>query len=290
MNRPTPSDDAQEQFIQTVVEPLQQLLQQQAAKQESASRPKRSEGDQPRSHKPVLPFRPIHRQPLAILTILDDGCRDKGERIRVRKSTFTIGRESGDVALPFDSDVSAQHVELRCQAQKGRFRWYLIDKASTNGTFVRAFRASLSRDSELMIGSRRYLFELPSAALDGIETSFRETQAFQPPNRSMFEHFVPRLREVGVSESHAISFALGDPDVMLGTDPRCQLQIDSDSFASPKHARIYQDETGRWMIEDQKSLNGVWIRIKRFPLDKHAEFQIGQQQFRFQPDVGQPTG
>jgi hypothetical protein len=37
------------------------------------------------------------------------------------------------------------------------------------------------------------------------------------------------------------------------------------------------------MIDDQKSLNGVWIRIKKFAMDKPAEFQLGQQRFRFQP-------
>ncbi len=233
----------------------------------------------------VLPFRPTNRQPLAMLTVLDDGSRDSGETIRIRDSRFAIGREKGDLTIAFDADISAQHAELRCQRQKGRFRWYLIDQKSTNGSFVRAFRASLSRENELIIGGRRYLFQMPEPGTEGTETEALQTQAYRAPSRTMLEQFMPRLTETGVDAEHARSFSLGGKEVYLGTDSRCQIAIDDDPFVSPKHARIFQDESGRWMIEDQKSLNGVWIRVKKFAMDKQTEFQLGQQRFRFQPNM-----
>ncbi len=282
MNQRSTRDTEEEPVIQTVAEPLQQYLQKKAAPQSQAA-DKESASPSPQ----VRAFRPTNRQPLARLTILDDGSREEGESIRIRDSRFTIGREKGDLKIPFDSDISSSHAELRCQKQKGRFRWYLIDRKSTNGTFVRAFRASLSRKSELIIGGRRYLFQLPELGNEAIETEALQTQAYRAPTRTMLEQFVPSLAETGVPEESARAFSIGG-ETTLGGDQRCQITIGGDPFVSPVHARFYQDETERWMIEDQKSLNGVWIRVKRFALDKQTEFQIGQQRFRFRPSVA-PT-
>ncbi|MCA9136112.1 MAG: FHA domain-containing protein [Planctomycetales bacterium] len=274
------NDTNDEPCIQTVAEPLQQYLQEKAS-----PKPGRNNATSEVPSPNVRAFRPTNRQPLAMLTILDDGSREDGETIRIRDSRFTIGREKGDVKIPFDGDISSQHVELRCQKQKGRFRWYLIDRKSTNGTFVRAFRASLSRETELIIGSRRYLFQLPVLGSEATETEALQTNAYRAPTRTLFEQFVPRLTETGVAEQHARSFSIGGREMNLGGDPRCDITIQDDPFISPKHARMYQDESDRWMIEDLKSLNGVWIRVNKFAIDKQTEFQLGQQRFRFQPNT-----
>ena len=100
----------------------------------------------------------------------------------------------------------------------------------------------------------------------------------------MLEQFVPQLIETGVSNENARVFSIGG-EVYLGGDHRCQITIKDDPFINLRHARLYQDETERWMIEDQKSLNGVWIRIKKFAMDKQTEFQLGQQRFLFRPTV-----
>ncbi len=282
MKRNASRETEDEPVIQTVAEPLQQYLQKAAS---PAVAPVPSNPQKKTSSLSVLPFRPTNRQPLAVLQVLDDGCRDEGEAVRIRHSRFSIGREKGDLTIPFDGDISGLHAELRCQKQKGRFRWYLIDQKSTNGSFIRAFRASLSRETELIIGSRRYLFQLPEPGNEATETEALQTQAYRAPSRTMIEQFVPRLTEAGVTADNARSFAIGGKEASVGSDVRCQITIEDDPFASPKHARLFQDECGRWMIEDQKSLNGVWIRVKKFAMDKQTEFQLGQQRFRFQPTL-----
>ncbi|MEM6471174.1 MAG: FHA domain-containing protein [Planctomycetota bacterium] len=276
MNPRDPITSDEEPIIQTVAEPLQQYLKE-ASQQEPASQPARTDGPRP--------YRPSNRQPLAMLTVLDDGSREAGETIRIRDSRFMIGREKGDLSIPFDGDLSGHHAELRCQKQKGRFRWFLIDRKSRNGSFVRAVRASLSRESELIIGGRRYLFQLPEPGKEVAETAALQTQAYRAPSRTMLEQFVPQLIEVGRSDESARTFSIGG-EMYVGGDPRCQITIEDDPFINPKHARLYQDETERWMIEDQKSLNGVWIRVKKFAMDKRTEFQLGQQRFSFCPNVG----
>jgi pSer/pThr/pTyr-binding forkhead associated (FHA) protein len=225
----------------------------------------------------------VSRQPVALLTVLDDGSRDEGETIRIRSPRFTIGREKGDLTIPFDSDISGSHAELRCQKQKGRYRWFLVDGGSTNGTFLRTYRASLSREMEITLGSRRYLFQLPDHGDQMEETQALQTQTYQAPSRAMMEQLLPRLVEAGMTSKEARSFSISG-ETLVGGAPTCQIVIDNDPFLSPIHARFYQDETGRWMIEDRKSHNGIWIRVKRMALDKPAEFQLGQQRFRFQPN------
>ena len=262
--------------MQTVAEPLQQVLQQAAAL--AAKSP-------PKKANRTLPFRPTNRQPLATLTILNDGSREEGEKIYIRDPKFVIGREKGKVTIPFDSDISGEHAELVCQKQKGKYRWYLRDLGSTNGTFVRGYRASLSRETELMLGSRRYLFQLPDHRAEGEETQALQTQAFRSPSPTMMEQFVPRLTETGADQGGGLSFSMGATEMLIGRSPECQIPVENDLFLSPKHARFYKDERGRWMIDDKKSANGVWIRIKRMALDQQAEFQLGQQRFRFNPNV-----
>ncbi|WP_182865309.1 FHA domain-containing protein [Rhodopirellula sp. JC639] len=286
MNKASAGETSDEPIIQTVAEPMQQYLQKAALSRGPAAKKPAEQGISSAAAK-VRAFRPTHRQPLAMLHILDDGCREQGEAIRIRDSRWTIGRDKGDTAIPFDGDISTRHAELRCQRQKGRFRWFLLDRKSTNGTFVRAFRASLSRESELILGGRRYLFQVPEPGAEATETEALQTQAYQAPSRTMLQQFVPRLIEVGVSSEQERVFSVAAKETWIGSDERCQAAIDDDPFISPKHARIYKDETGRWMIEDQKSLNGVWIRVKKFAMDKTTEFQLGQQRFRFQPGVNQ---
>ena len=116
----------------------------------------------------------------------------------------------------------------------------------------------------------------------GDDDEVAETHRFKAPSRTLAEHYLPRLTEVGGAGD---SFSLGKPSLMFGRDAGCDLSAPDDPFLSPRHASFYQDERGRWMVEDKKSLNGVWLKIRRLALSQPAEFQIGQQRFRFQPRV-----
>ena len=276
MNSQSATDD--EPIVQTVSEPLQKIL------QEAAGLKKKPSADQ---SSQTLPFHPLDRQPLATLTILDDGSREDGETIRIRKPSLIIGREKGDVTLPFDNDISSQHAELKCQYENGKYRWFLIDLASTNGTFLRAYRATLAKKMELMLGSRRYLYQLPQPEPSVDQPEAVETNQYQAPARTQLEQFAPKLSEIGVPKTKDRSFALGGNKMFLGRDTSCEISIPDDLYLSPKHARFSLDKRGRWMIEDRKSVNGIWIRVKRIPLQQQAEFQLGQQRFCFRPHISQ---
>jgi pSer/pThr/pTyr-binding forkhead associated (FHA) protein len=49
---------------------------------------------------------------------------------------------------------------------------------------------------------------------------------------------------------------------LIGRSPECALVLDDD-YASGRHARIYQDGDGRWMVEDLRSTNGTYLGASR---------------------------
>ena len=106
-------------------------------------------------------FRPTLRPPMAVLHVLDDG-DDAGEIVRIRPNSFVIGRVEGDLTIPHDGGISGRHVEISRRHENGEYCWYLKDLQSTNGTFVRASTVVLNHEQELLIGGRRFRFEVPA--------------------------------------------------------------------------------------------------------------------------------
>ncbi|MBM6405911.1 FHA domain-containing protein [Phycicoccus sp. CSK15P-2] len=49
---------------------------------------------------------------------------------------------------------------------------------------------------------------------------------------------------------------------LIGRSPECALVLDDD-YASGRHARIFQDDHGVWMVEDLRSTNGTYLGATR---------------------------
>lgn len=228
-------------------------------------------------------FRPSRRPPFPILRIIDDGQRS-AELIRIRCSPFVIGRLEGQVIIPLDNEISARHAELSLSDLHGQQLWRLRDLGSTNGTFVRVARALLIPGQALLLGSRRYSFEigdLPSEApcqhsLDTAKTT-REWHVVSMQPSSI----TPMLQERSLT-GEVNSYQLVRDENWIGRDgSNCNLTID-DPLIDPKHARIFRDDRGRWHIEDAKSLNGVWVQVEEVLLGRGGFFQCGEQRFLFE--------
>lgn len=222
------------------------------------------------------PFRPRQRPPTAFLVILDDGATRDGEKRRLRNSRCVIGRKDGDVLIPHDQGVSNRHVELIRRDSEGGSRWELRDLKSTNGTFLRVSRGTLHNGSELLLGGRRFFFRTASSEAGGdAGTRDRPTAS---PNAAL-----PALIQ-GRPEKEEKTYALNAYSITLGaSDDLAELTLPNDPWLDPVHARIFQDERGRWRIEDLNSQNGIWVRVRHVPLRQNCEFQIGEQRFRFLP-------
>jgi pSer/pThr/pTyr-binding forkhead associated (FHA) protein len=239
----------------------------------------------------ALPFRPVNRPPTLILCALDDGARDDGEWFRVRKPEFRIGRTQGDpdhpndIIIANDNGVSSTHVEIKLRIEDGRYRYYLRDWPSRNGTFVRVSRAALRPDQELLLGARRYVFHAGATASNAQSASEQDfaankaTRGWEAVSSVNLSQMLPKLVEM-TPRGNGHEFALSDGMNVLGTDgSQCTITISGDPFVSSTHARIVKDKKNRWVVENLNSLNGIWLRIDEMALDTGGEFQIGEQRF-----------
>ena len=239
---------------------------------------------------PAVVFRPHRRPPMALVTMLDDGRREAGEVWRLRGDCHLFGRVEGETLIPHDLDLSARHAEIIRRWQDDSYQWFLVDLGSTNGTFLRVKRALLRNRRELLLGGRRYEFRAADVVVAGVQrhsppaasSGLASTQTFRLSARDEATH-LPRLVELCSDESGG-TYELPDgaESVIIGRDAEeCEIVID-DPFLGGKEARLFRDEQARWEIEAVESLNGIWVRVERVALESPAQFQLGEQRFRFE--------
>lgn len=223
-------------------------------------------------------FRPTLRPPTPVLVICDDGL-ESGESVRIRKECFVIGRTEGDVTIPHDSQISSRHAEVRRSFGREKFRWSLVDLGSTNGTYVRVGTAVLAHGQEFIVGSSRLRFEnQPAEDAAPPQTSGNEqgTRFWQQP---VADGKCPSLVEL-VSTGTGGRFLLDRGENWLGKDAgHCQIVLSADPLVSARHARLRRQEDGRWVLENNKSVNGVWLRVDQISFKGVCRFMLGEQRF-----------
>jgi pSer/pThr/pTyr-binding forkhead associated (FHA) protein len=229
----------------------------------------------------IQPDRPVDRPPLALLCILDDGKAD-GEWVRLRGDRYLIGRTEGDICIPHDSRMSSRHAEITRQQTPGGYRWLLVDQKSTNGTFVRVGSTVLANQAEFIIGRGLYRFEAglsgqaPTTDAPGLLAA-----GTVPWVNESQRSIVPVLVDItpgGTGQRLRLNLA----EAWIGRDARtCQIVRADDRLVNARHARIYRDQKGLWHVENNKTVNGVWLRIEQIALIGTCQFRLGEQRFLF---------
>ena len=222
-------------------------------------------------------FRPRNRPPMAVLCVRFDE-EDTGQELAVFTSPFVIGRVEGNLVIEHDSEISGRHAELIRVFDNGRHYWQLHDLKSTNGTFVRAAVALLKDQQEILLGSRRYRFEIENEGSDPAKSNSPTTRKVQQALSRPVQKPLAVLVEIGDTAKEK-RFAVTATEHWIGRDSRlCSIVLD-DPMVSPRHARLYRDKQNRWLLANAKSLNGIWLRINRIDLGNTAQFQLGEQRF-----------
>ncbi len=229
-------------------------------------------------------FRPVRRPPMAILEILDDG-QESGEIIRLRNNSISIGREEGDVIIGHDDQISRKHAEIVREVVNGEYHWILKDLRSTNGTFFRVQKTRLAAGTSFLLGCREYVFRpaagsSPAVPARPAAATVLSSDAATDANWQRLQTCLVRI----LPDKSEVAFPF-QPDpkqpILIGSDPsQCRVAIKDDPTISPVHAAIENREDGLLLI-DRKSRNGVWSRIRERKLPETAQFQIGEQRFRF---------
>jgi pSer/pThr/pTyr-binding forkhead associated (FHA) protein len=223
-------------------------------------------------------FRPTSRPPMALLQVLDDG-QQSAEVVRIRAASLVIGKAEGDLVIPHDGQISRRHAEISRRVEDGKPQWFLHDLGSTNGTFVMVHHAVLEEGTEILIGRHRLRFEVQSPSPREPKRDMRQTVTWDSPEDEAAPAGGPCLVEL-VKRQEGRRYPLTAARYGLGRDPgRCQIVLGNDRTVSPLHA-IAAREGNVWRMEDQHSLNGLWIRITReIPLGQGAVFLLGEQHF-----------
>jgi len=222
------------------------------------------------------PLRPLMRPAVPVLTALDDGSFDSGEQFRLRGERFVIGRLSGDLVIPHDQTLSAEHAEVRRVGADGRVSWNLVDLNSVNGTFVRIDSAILYPDIVVILGAKRFYLHNPPAAARVTESDGTLEIASQGVPADLW----PALVEAGNKEA-PLRFSLRQQRLTIGrAGGPCDIAID-DPHLALHHATITRNEDQSWQIKPEKTVNGVWVNTRAIKLTPHCFFLCGEQFFRF---------
>lgn len=208
-------------------------------------------------------FHPRKRVEQPILVVFnDDGM--PGDQIILRKTEFRIGREIGDLVIPHDLLVSARHAMLRWNNRE----LTLSDEGSRNGTF---WRLRLGSQWSLRDGDRflcgRQIFQFSQSI---------RTPAERP---RLLEAEASLVRVGDTSGSSGQVWLSRESSCMIGRDPQCEIPFPSDNFLSSRHARVCYSMISRsFMLEDQRSLNGVYVKLTRpIHLANGDMFRVGEQ-------------
>ncbi len=213
---------------------------------------------QARAKKDTQRFRPTIRAPMALLTLVDDGRLD-GRVVRLTAAQTIIGREGADVVAPHDGMMSAIHARINRKRESRDWRWILEDLGSTNGVFIKAKKVRLRDGDQLLLGSRLVQF----------------SQSQDEPAAAT------RLNEVTPSGGGKSLQLTGD-EQWLGRDVSlCGVFLAGDAMLEQHAARMQREPGGRWTIDSNASVNGMWVRVQQITLQNGSMFQLGEQRFRF---------
>jgi pSer/pThr/pTyr-binding forkhead associated (FHA) protein len=227
------------------------------------------------------PYRPTLRPPLALLTVFDDG-KSEGQVIRLRADRFVIGRSEGDFVIPHDTLISARHLEITRHRIGEQYRWVLTDLQSTNGLFIRVSRIALADGAEFLVGKGRFRFEASRSAqpntVDYLPADAQRSST-RPHDADPAALMNPALVELA-DEKILSRLPLTKSDYWIGSDPACPICRAGDPFVEPRHVRLHREASGAWQAQNNKSANGLWLRVPQITVTDTCLFQIGEQRFR----------
>ncbi len=207
----------------------------------------------------------------SIVELKQDG--STGKTVRIIKET-TMGRGTCDISYPGDTLLSPRHASLQVRAGK----LILKDLGSQNGTFQKQ-----RQDSELTPGDvfllGRELFRFVTQSMDENQDSTQGTQLLMGAPKLQRGPVTAKLERIQLTGEVIEEFSLEKPETSLGRT-KGDLVFNDDPYMSGTHARIVA-RPGRFILQDLKSRNGVYRRIRNeMELRDGDEFFLGEQLFR----------
>jgi hypothetical protein len=211
--------------------------------------------------------------------------------VRLRTDRFVIGRSEGDLLIPHDLQISARHLEITRQRVGEKYRWVVTDLQSSNGLFIRVSRTALSDKTEFLAGMGRYRFETPTGILaETVDALMPDAPhgSTQPLGIEAASALQPALIELAGGKVFS-RLPLVKEQYWIGSDPVCDICRTSDPFIEPLHILLYREVSDSWRnlkikevwhAQNNKTANGLWLKVPQVTVTDSCSFQIGEQRFR----------
>lgn len=205
-----------------------------------------------------------------ILEVKQDGTTGKG--LRIVKETF-IGSANCDASYPDDLLLAPRHASVI----KREGKLFLKDLGSPNGTFVK-----LRQDTELSAGDifllGRGIFRFTTQKLDESLAANGTLRMVGAPSLQAGP-ITAKLEHIQLTGELITEYSLDKPETTIGRTTG-DLVFKNDPYMSGTHARVVA-QPGRFILQDLKSRNGVYRRIRdELELQNLDEFFLGEQLFR----------
>ncbi len=202
-----------------------------------------------------------------------DGSGKVLESRPIDRPELVIGRE-GDFALPGDSFLSRRHARIRLASDGAVI---LEDLESRNGVFVQVpGSVELRHGDHLLMGDQRFRFEIapPTPSPPSAEIAPRTMELGSPAPAAG-----ARLVRILQDGRDGTACAIGPRGFVVGRSSG-NLVLAKDGSLSARHARIC-GAAGRYRVEDLKSRNGTFLRLRGpVTLQPGEIFRIGTQLLR----------
>ena len=199
-----------------------------------------------------------------------------GSTLEVRKEVF-IGRVGCEFSYPQDPLLAERHASL--VVREGRL--LLREHDRQHGAYVKQRQdAELAPGDIFLLGRDLFRFTLQSLE-SGVppQESPQGTSVLMGAPKLQRGPMTARLEHIDLSGSVIEEYRLEKPETTLGRKSG-DIVFKNDPFMSGLHARIVA-QAGRFILQDLKSKNGVYRRIRdEMELKDGDEFFVGEQLFR----------
>lgn len=239
----------------------------------------------PQAEKPLptlaesAPFQPVRRPFYPHLTILDEGSDDRGETIRIRSDSLSIGRIDCDLSFPAESLMSAKHAQVSLiQSAVNQWCWMIEDLGSRHGVYLRLPNFSICPGNQFLVGGTKVLVHGDGSMARDLSTTPPAYEPYFAATQSVRKRQELEVRAYLFSQEPT-TLPLQGNKMSLGRSACGEAAFASDPFVEPVHAVLARRERQGWSIRDNRSLNGVWLRVTRAIITDSLQIQLGEQRF-----------
>jgi len=198
-----------------------------------------------------------------------------GKTVEIQDETF-IGRLGCELSYPQDPLLAERHASLLIR----EVRLFLREHDRQHGAYVKQRQdTELTPGDVFLLGRDLFRFTLQALESPAPSESPQGTYVMMGAPKLQRGPMTARLEHIDLSGNVIEEYSLEKPETTLGRR-NGDIVFKDDPFMSGLHARIVA-QPGRFMLQDLKSKNGVYRRIRdEVELKDGDEFFVGEQLFR----------